>query len=600
MFGLEILKSRLKDAPKTSGVYLFKNKKDIPIYIGKAINIKRRLSNYGNLPKLPRRLQKMVSQTVNIDFELTESERNALLLEALLIKKFSPRYNIRLKDDKSFPLIKITNGAFPRLTRFRNDFSNEDKVFGPFTSALKTDKVIKILQKSFKLRSCNDSEFKNRTRPCLLYDLKQCSAPCVSKVDENEYKNQVSDTIKFFQGSQKKIFNKLEKQMVYFSESQNYEKAAELRDSIQSLNYIIREEVKISTQETNFDYIHIDNKKHFSIYIGFIRYGRYLGGNLIYYSDKFEEDIDPTSLIIQFYLKSFRPKKIIISKKIQGYNELKSIMKENYKIDVSLKSNNIVGIQKISNLTAKRNDKEVSLQKQKYVNNQEILNLLKIKFNIKNNVERVEAYDNSFFGNNYAVASYVVFNEEGFSIKDSRTYKFKDYDLKKFGDADLMRKVFKSRFSKDDKILPDIIIIDGAQPYLKICQEAINESGINENIKLIGVSKGFKRDFRFDRYHLIDEKNLSLKDNPQIEGFIQKMRDQAHKLSKKNSMKRMSDSLKTSFLDDIDCIGKVKKMRVINFFGSVQNLKRANRDELTQIKGLNSKNIKAILDKING
>ena len=600
MFGLEILKSRLKDAPKTSGVYLFKNKKDIPIYIGKAINIKRRLSNYGNLPKLPRRLQKMVSQTVNIDFELTESERNALLLEALLIKKFSPRYNIRLKDDKSFPLIKITNGAFPRLTRFRNDFSNEDKVFGPFTSALKTDKVIKILQKSFKLRSCNDSEFKNRTRPCLLYDLKQCSAPCVSKVDENEYKNQVSDTIKFFQGSQKKIFNKLEKQMVYFSESQNYEKAAELRDSIQSLNYIIREEVKISTQETNFDYIHIDNKKHFSIYIGFIRYGRYLGGNLIYYSDKFEEDIDPTSLIIQFYLKSFRPKKIIISKRIQGYNELKSIMKENYKIDVSLKSNNIVGIQKISNLTAKRNDKEVSLQKQKYVNNQEILNLLKIKFNIKDNVERVEAYDNSFFGNNYAVASYVVFNEEGFSIKDSRTYKFKDYDLKKFGDADLMRKVFKSRFSKDDKILPDIIIIDGAQPYLKICQEAINESGINENIKLIGVSKGFKRDFRFDRYHLIDEKNLSLKDNPQIEGFIQKMRDQAHKLSKKNSMKRMSDSLKTSFLDDIDGIGKVKKMRVINFFGSVQNLKRANRDELTQIKGLNSKNIKAILDKING
>ena len=600
MFGLEILKSRLKDAPKTSGVYLFKNKKDIPIYIGKAINIKRRLSNYGNLPKLPRRLQKMVSQTVNIDFELTESERNALLLEALLIKKFSPRYNIRLKDDKSFPLIKITNGAFPRLTRFRNDFSNEDKVFGPFTSALKTDKVIKILQKSFKLRSCNDSEFKNRTRPCLLYDLKQCSAPCVSKVDENEYKNQVSDTIKFFQGSQKKIFNKLEKQMVYFSESQNYEKAAELRDSIQSLNYIIREEVKISTQETNFDYIHIDNKKHFSIYIGFIRYGRYLGGNLIYYSDKFEEDIDPTSLIIQFYLKSFRPKKIIISKRIQGYNELKSIMKENYKIDVSLKSNNIVGIQKISNLTAKRNDKEVSLQKQKYVNNQEILNLLKIKFNIKNNVERVEAYDNSFFGNNYAVASYVVFNEEGFSIKDSRTYKFKDYDLKKFGDADLMRKVFKSRFSKDDKILPDIIIIDGAQPYLKICQEAINESGINENIKLIGVSKGFKRDFRFDRYHLINEKNLSLKDNPQIEGFIQKMRDQAHKLSKKNSIKRMSDSLKTSFLDDIDGIGKVKKMRVINFFGSVQNLKRANRDELTQIKGLNSKNIKAILDKING
>ena len=368
MIGLEILKNRIKDAPQSSGVYLFKNKKDNPIYIGKAINIKRRLSNYGNLPKLPRRLQKMVSQTVNIDFELTESERNALLLEALLIKKFSPRYNIRLKDDKSFPLIKITKGDFPRLTRFRNEFSNEDKVFGPFTSALKTDKVIKILQKSFKLRSCSDLEFKNRKRACLLYDLKQCSAPCVNKVSQNEYKNQVDDTVKFFQGGQKKIFDKLEKQMVYFSESQNYEKAAELRDSIQSLNFIIREEVKISTQDTNYDYIHIDDKKHFSIYIGFIRYGRYLGGNLIYYSEKFEEDIDLTSLIIQFYLKNFRPNKIILSKKIDGYTEFKSIMKDNYKIDVFLKSSKINGVQKISKLTAKRNDKEVNLQKQENLN----------------------------------------------------------------------------------------------------------------------------------------------------------------------------------------------------------------------------------------
>ena len=224
MIGLEILKNRIKEAPKTSGVYLFKNKKDIPIYIGKAINIKRRLSNYGNLPKLPRRLQKMVSQTVNIDFELTESERNALLLEALLIKKFSPRYNIRLKDDKSFPLIKITNGNFPRLTRFRNDFHQDDRVFGPFTSALKTDKVIKILQKSFKLRSCSDLEFKNRKRPCLLFDLKQCSAPCVQYVNQQDYEQQVNDTIKFFQGNQKSIFNKLEKQMIFFSKNENYEK----------------------------------------------------------------------------------------------------------------------------------------------------------------------------------------------------------------------------------------------------------------------------------------------------------------------------------------------------------------------------------------
>ena len=600
MIGLEILKNRIKEAPKTSGVYLFKNKKDIPIYIGKAINIKRRLSNYGNLPKLPRRLQKMVSQTVNIDFELTESERNALLLEALLIKKFSPRYNIRLKDDKSFPLIKITNGNFPRLTRFRNDFHQDDRVFGPFTSALKTDKVIKILQKSFKLRSCSDLEFKNRKRPCLLFDLKQCSAPCVQYVNQQDYEQQVNDTIKFFQGNQKSIFNKLEKQMIFFSKNENYEKAAEVRDSLQSLNYIIREEVKIGNQDTNYDYIHINDKGYFSIFIGFIRYGRYLGGNLIYYSEKVEDDIDATSLIIQFYLKSFRPNKIILSKKIIGYSELKSIMNDNYKIDTIIKKNSIPGMKQISKLTLNKNDKEVLLQKQKYQSNNEILELLKYRFKINYSIERIEAYDNSFFGNNYAVSSYVVFNEDGFSIKDSRTYKFKDYDLKKFGDADLMRKVFEARFSKDDKVLPDIIIIDGGLPYLKICNEIIQKNGIKEDIFLIGVSKGYKRDFRFDRYHTSKERNISLKEVPQIEGFIQKMRDKAHNLSKKNSMKRMSDSLKTSFLDGISGIGKIKKMRVINFFGNVQNLKQATRDELIQIKGLNSKNIQDILDKING
>ncbi len=600
MIGLEILKNRIKDAPKSSGVYLFKNKKDIPIYIGKAINIKRRLSNYGNLPKLPRRLQKMVSQTVNIDFELTESERNALLLEALLIKKFSPRYNIRLKDDKSFPLIKITKGEFPRLTRFRNDFKKDDRVFGPFTSALKTDKVIKILQKSFKLRSCTDLEFKNRSRPCLLYDLKQCSAPCVKFVDQKQYAKQVANTIKFFQGNQKNILDKLEKQMIFFSKSQNYEKAAEFRDSLQSLNYIIREEVKVSNQDANYDYIHINDDKYFSIYISFIRYGRYLGGNLIYYSEKIEDDIDPTSLIIQFYLKGFRPNKIIFSKKIDGYSELKSIMRDNYEIDTVLKNNSISGMRQISKLTLKKNEKEVLLQKQRYNSNSEILKLLKYRFNISHPIERIEAYDNSFFGNNYAVSSFVVFNEDGFSIKDSRTYKFKDFDLKKFGDADLIRKVFEARFSKDDKILPEMIIIDGGHPYLKICREIIIKSGIKENIFLLGVTKGFKRDFRFDRYHTYNDKNISLKESPQIEGFIQKMRDKAHNLSKKNSLKRMSDSLKTSYLDGVNGIGKIKKMRILNFFGNIQNLKQAKIEELKQIKGLSKKNIQDILDKING
>jgi len=211
--------------------------------------------------------------------------------------------------------------------------------------------VIKTLQKSFKLRSCTDIEFKNRKRPCLLFDLKQCSAPCVNKVSKKEYDSQVNDTIKFFQGSQKGIFNKLEKQMLVFSQNKNYEKAAEMRDSLQSLNYIIREEIKVSSQDTNYDYIYINHKDYLSIFIGFVRYGRYLGGNLIYFSEKIEDDLDISSLLIQFYIKSFRPKKIILSKKINGYDQLKSIMKDNYQIEIFLKNNSLPGIRQISNLT---------------------------------------------------------------------------------------------------------------------------------------------------------------------------------------------------------------------------------------------------------
>ena len=339
MEGLEVLKIKIKEAPITSGVYLFKNKKDQPIYIGKAINIKRRLGNYGQVNKLPRRLQQMVFQTNSIEFELTETERNALLLEALLIKKFAPRYNIRLKDDKSFPLIKISSDEYPRISKFRNEYNKNDLVFGPFTSALKTDKVLKILQKIFKLRSCTNQEFKNRSRPCLLYDIKQCSAPCVGKVSLSEYGKQVSKTISFFKGNQNNITNDLEKEMLIASKLLKYERASEIRDSIQSLNFIIREEIKVGSQDSNYDFIYINKDKYLSIFISFIRYGRYLGGKMIYISKDKEDEKNISSLLIQFYISGFRPQSLICSGAISNFKDLKIIFKDKLEINLKLKNN---------------------------------------------------------------------------------------------------------------------------------------------------------------------------------------------------------------------------------------------------------------------
>ena len=598
MEGLAILKIKIKGAPKTSGVYLFKNKKDQPIYIGKAINIKRRLANYGQINNLPRRLQQMVFQTNSIEFELTETERNALLLEALLIKKFAPKYNIRLKDDKSFPLIKISSDVYPRISKFRNEYNKDDLVFGPFTSALKTDKVLKILQKIFKLRSCSNQEFKNRSRPCLLYDIKQCSAPCVGKVDLGKYSKQVNGAISFFKGSQNNITKDLEKEMLIASKLLRYERASEIRDSIQSLNFIIREEIKIGSQDSNYDFIYINKDKYISIFISFIRYGRYLGGKMIYISKDLKDEKKISSLLIQFYIKGFRPKKIICSGKVNDFKDLKIIFKEKLEINLILKNKNINGINRIEKISKNNLNKEIKKYDQSYDTNNEILQLTQKFFKIKNTIERIEAYDNSFYTNNYAVASYVVFNNEGFDIKESRTYKFKDFDLKKFGDADLMKKVFLSRFENSNKVIPDIILIDGGRPYLKICNDILKAFNLDDKIFLIAISKGHNRDYKFDKYHTLIETNISLTSQPKIEGFLQKIRDKAHKLSKTNSLKRMSDSIKSGFLDDMKGIGKVKKLRIMNYFGSLKELKQTTKQELLQIDGVNTLLAQTIIDKI--
>ena len=599
MEGLEVLKIKIKEAPITSGVYLFKNKKDQPIYIGKAINIKRRLGNYGQVNKLPRRLQQMVFQTNSIEFELTETERNALLLEALLIKKFAPRYNIRLKDDKSFPLIKISSDEYPRISKFRNEYNKNDLVFGPFTSALKTDKVLKILQKIFKLRSCTNQEFKNRSRPCLLYDIKQCSAPCVGKVSLNEYDKQVNKTISFFKVNQNNITNDLEKEMLIASKLLKYERASEIRDSIQSLNFIIREEIKVGSQDSNYDFIYINKDKYLSIFISFIRYGRYLGGKMIYISKDKEDEKNISSLLIQFYISGFRPQSLICSGAISNFKDLKIIFKDKLEINLMLKNKNINGINNIEKISKNNLYKEIKKYDQFYDTNNEILQLTQKFFKIKSPVQRIEGYDNSFYSNNYAVASYVVFNNEGFDIKESRTYKFKDLDLKKFGDADLMKKVFLSRFENSNKLIPDIILIDGGKPYLKICNDILKKFNLDDQIFLIAISKGHNRDYKFDKYHTLNGTNISLTDQPKIEGFLQKIRDKAHTLSKKNSLKRMSDSIKSSFLDDVKGIGKVKKLRIINYFGSTKELKQTSMEELLQIEGVNKLLAQIIIDKIN-
>ena len=590
--GKEILRSKIQFLSNGPGVYKMLDEKNTIIYVGKAKNLPNRLNSYVTSSYLPIRTERMISSTKNLEFIATQNEAEALLLEANLIKKNQPRYNILLKDDKSFPYIQITRShLFPQITKFRGKQNKNDVFFGPFASAGSANWTIKTLQKVFLLRVCDDSIFNNRKRPCILYQIKRCSAPCTNEINQKNYNKLVEDSINFLNGKSALIQKKLSKEMEIESKKFNYEKAAIIRDRIKALTQIQSTQRINKNNFNNADLIVAFQKNNITCIEVFFYRSKQNWGNQAFFpkhdkDDSLEEII--YSFITQFYENKIPPDEIILSKKINDSELIKTALEKKYNKKINIKSpkNNS------ENLAIKLAIKNAELALEKKLleneNNDHFLSLINKEFNLGFNPNLIEIYDNSHIHGLNAVGSFIVFSKNGFVRKKYRKFNISKTDINPGDDYGMLKEVISRRFlkikSNNDDESPDLIIIDGGKGHYNAARKILNELG-HFNLNIISIAKGERRNQGDETFYYKDKK-IKIKNNILL-FFLQRLRDEAHRFAIFSHRINRKKTFTQSALDKIEGIGKTRKKLLLNHFGSVKLVESASIEDIKKIDGIN-------------
>ena len=591
--GKSLIKKKIPLISNNPGVYRMLNEKNEILYVGKAKNLPNRLKNYISEKNLPIRTERMLSQTKNIEVTTTSNESEALLLEANLIKKYRPKFNILLRDDKSFPYIFISkNEKWPQLTKHRGKKTREGYYFGPFASAGSVNWTIKILQKIFLLRVCDESIFKNRQRPCILYQIKRCSAPCVGYVDPNSYKKLVDNSIKFISGKSRNIQKDLSKEMEIASKELDYEKAAVLRDRIKALTQIQSSQNVNATNLSEADVIAAYKESGKScVQVFFFRSKQNWGNQSFFPKHDPDESLSKilSSFVIQFYENKSVPKLIVLNKEISDQKLIEKTLeiKENKSVSIKIakKGNEL----KVS-VMAEKNAKEALTRKvYETESNRNLFEELANKFSLKSNISLVEVYDNSHLQGSNSVGALIAFGSEGFIKKRYRKFNIKSENIKN-DDYAMLKEVLCRRFSKAIKdtknalSLPDLILIDGGKGQYSVARKAINELGLYD-IPIIAIAKGKFRNSGNETF-FFENKTFKLNRNDPMLFFLQRLRDEAHRFAVSVHRDKRIKGMKKSLLNQIGGIGKIRKKALLNHFGSARAVEAASLDELTLVEGI--------------
>ena len=601
--GKKLIKDKIPLIPKNPGVYKMISSTGEILYIGKAKNIPNRLKSYVTDSNLPIRTERMLSLTHNLETTTTTNESEALLLEANLIKKHKPRYNILLRDDKSFPYIYIGNkDKWPQLTKLRGKKSKSGYYFGPFASVGSANWTIKILQKIFLLRVCDDTVFKNRERPCILYQIKRCSGPCVGHIEEKDYKSTVVDAIDFISGKSRRIQKNLSKEMEKASIELDYEKAAIARDRIKALTQIQTSQKINQTNLTEADVISIYKETGKTcVQVFFFRSKQNWGNQAFYPKHDPDDDLEDilSSFISQFYENKTIPRLIITNCEVKDKKLIEKTFSEKDKKEIIIKLAKSKNEKNISNL-AEKNARQALKQKliQSDTNNN-LIEELASKFNINNNIDLIEVYDNSHIQGADSIGSLICFSNEGFVKKRYRKFNIKDERVKN-DDYGMMKEVLFRRFSKAIKeksgslSLPDLVIIDGGKGQYSVSREVLNELGLHD-LPILAVAKGKKRNAGEEKiYH--KNKEYVLDKNNALLFFIQRLRDEAHRFAISTHRAKRRKSLSKSLLDQIQGIGKQRKRALLNHFGSARSVEAASLEDLKSVEGIEDSIAKKIYD----
>jgi len=604
-FGKELIRKKIPLVSNSPGVYRMLDKKNQVLYVGKAKNLPNRLKSYTLDKTLPLRTERMLALTSNLEIITTSSEAEALLLEANLIKKFKPKFNVLLRDDKSFPYIFIEkNCDWPQLSKHRGKKNKNGYYFGPFASAGSANWTIKILQKVFLIRVCNDSVFKNRDRPCILYQIKRCSAPCVNYLDKAEYLKLVSDAVSFLSGKSKIIQKKLSIEMEKSSKKMDYEKAAILRDRIKALTQIQSSQNISSTNLENADVISVVQDGGKTCVQVFFYRSKQNWGNQSYFplhdQSHTAEDV-LSSFISQFYENKNVPNQIFLNKKIKDLNLIKTALEKKENKFISIKIPSQGNALKLSKM-AEKNAKEALTRKifESETNNK-LLNQIADKFKLNVSPRSIEVYDNSHIQGSNSVGALITFGSEGFVKKQYRKFNIKNKELSPGDDYGMVKEVFERRFSKiiknkniADVVVPDLVIIDGGKGQYSVGRKILDDYGFHD-IPIIAIAKSKNRN-KGDETFFHKTSAIKLNKREPLLFFLQRLRDEAHRFAVSSHRMRRKKNLTKSLLDQINGIGRSRKRALLNYFGSAKAIESASFDDLKKVEGIEDSVAKKIHD----
>ena len=586
------------------GVYRMYNNKNDLLYVGKARQLKKRVSNYFNKSAKDGKTQSLVSQITRIEVTVTNTEGEALLLEDNLIKEHHPRYNILLRDDKSYPYIYLdSNNPFPRLSFYRGSKKLEGEYFGPYPSAGSVRESLNLLQKVFRIRQCEDSFFKNRTRPCLQYQIKRCTAPCTGMISEEDYAQDLRHAVMFLQGKSSSIIEELVKQMDAASTDLEYEKAAVFRDQIAQLKRV-QEKQYISGEQGNIDVVACVVKNGLAcVQVFFIRDGRNLG-NKFYFPKQVGQAIAEdvlSAFLSQYYLNTrierFVPPEIIVNHSIDDAELIQQVLGERAGHKVNISSG--VRGERARWVTMAENNANVALSNE-LANKASLLKRfeeLQDVLELDSMPQRLECFDISHTMGESTVASCVVMDTQGAVKNDYRQFNIKS--ITPGDDYAAMEQALTRRYTrikKGEGKLPDILLIDGGKGQVSEAMKVMEELQI-EDVIVIGVAKGPERKPGLETLVMgTTGKMIDLPHDSAALHLIQQIRDEAHRFAITGHRQRRAKTRKTSTLEDIEGLGPKRRQQLLKQFGGLQGVKRAGIEDLAAISGISKALAQRIYD----
>nr|WP_259444688.1 excinuclease ABC subunit UvrC [Neotabrizicola shimadae] len=605
--GHEVIQGYLKSLDGSPGVYRMLNAKGEVLYVGKARNLKARVSNYARPTGHSARIARMIFETVSMMFLTTRTETEALLLEQNLIKQLKPRYNVLLRDDKSFPNILIGGEhPFPQIKKHRGAKKEKGSYFGPFASAGAVTRTLNQLQKVFLLRNCTDSMFASRTRPCLQFQIKRCSAPCVGKIDEAGYAELVKDAELFLSGKTTAVQADLAAEMARASEAMEFERAAALRDRIRALTQVQSSQGinPRGVDEADVVALHVEGGQA-CVQVFFIR-AHQSWGNRDFYPKTGAGADEPEimeAFLSQFYDDKDPPRLILLSHPVENEDLVAQLLADRAgrKVELAVPQRGEKA-ELVEN--AARNARESLARRMAESSTQnKLLAGLAEAFDLDAPPQRIEIYDNSHIQGTNAVGGMVVAGPEGFLKSQYRKFNIKGEAGAQGDDFGMMKEVLTRRFErllKEDPerksdAWPDLLLIDGGQGQVSAVGEILAELGVDD-VPFVGVAKGIDRDAGKEEFHRLGEPPFALPRNDPVLYFVQRLRDEAHRWAIGAHRAKRAKATTVTTLDDIPGVGSTRKRALLAHFGSAKAVSRAGVEDLKAVDGISETLAQAIHD----